>query len=693
MPGAIFPIGLLLESTAKTGPLTKVDKELEALGARLRLTGRDMMRLGGTMSRFFGMLERQIGTVLKGSLMWEAGLEDISWALEDVGYVLGDLLAPVLDIAANLIESFADALERYPVLQYLSVIAIGLVIFGKFMGILLSTIGSLTLYIGTVLVARRANLGLWTTLKAVWIQFTRGDEALRSFIARQKGYGITGAELGKTLEGLTDKQKKMVAQLYGVDKALSDSFGKGQQKNVRTLSDRIKALRGGLKKTFFFGLKLAFVFGMLGLSFLVLPAIMEDLQDLFEVITDALAPFIDTIREIIWWISDWIEENPELFRTLLLAAVAMGGVLVLLSKLGILGKIGGKVAEKLGLGITKVTDATVGASKGLWKEKLATAAVVAALALLMVTITQFFATLLGMGVGLWEAIAALVAVGAALIGFVLGLSLAMRVLGNLGPTLFKGVAALLILTAAVWLLTFALGQFLQVVLSLPGGIGALWQVVAVLLVFIGVLALISAVLGMLGPLALIGATSLLILGAAITLVGLGFLLFGEGLQLVASGLTQLAAVAPSLFVLGGALVGVAAGLGLLAVSAALAIVPVTLLAGALFILSASIVALAGAFALLHGLGLGGVAEAMGTALVATIVPKLQEGGLIAREGIAYLHTGEEVLPAAAVRRKKETPAPPPVTININAPIGSREIAESFAKEIERILDRQFKRSR
>jgi len=652
-----------------------------------------MMRLGGTMSRFFGMLERQIGTVLKGSLMWEAGLEDISWALEDVGYVLGDLLAPVLDIVANAIESFADHLERYPILQYLAVISLGLIIFGKFVGMILSTIGSLTLYIGTVLVARRANLGLWTTLRAVWIQFMKGDEALRRFIASQKGYGVTGAELQEVMEGLTGKQKKLVAQLYGVNEALYESFGKPQQRSVKTLADRIKGLKAGLKKTFFFGLKLAFVFGMLGLSFLVLPAIMEDLWDLFEVITDALAPFIDTIREIIWWIGDWIAENPELFRTLLLAAVAMGGVLILLSKLGVVGKIGGKVAEKLGFGINKVTEASVGASKGLWKEKLATAAVVAALALLMVTITQFFATLLGMGVGLWEAIAALVAVGAALIGFVLGLSLAMKVLGNLGPTLFKGVAALLILVGAVWLLTFALGQFLQIVLSLPGGIGALLVVSATLLVFIGVLALITKILGTLGPLSLMGAAALLILGAAVLLVGLGFKLFGEGLQLIASGLTQLAAVAPSLFVLGSALVGVAAGLGLLAVSAALAIIPVTLLAGALFVLSASIVALAGAFALLHGLGLGGVAEAMGTALVATIVPKLQEGGIIAREGIAYLHAGEEVVPATVTRKKKEEEAPPVVNININAPVGSREIAESFAREIERILDRQFKRSR
>jgi len=693
MPGAIFPIGLLLETTAKTGPLTQTDKALEALGARLRLTGRDMMRLGGTMQRFFGMLTRNIGTVLRGSLMWEAGLEDIQWALEDVGYLLGDVLAPVLDVVANLIESFADALETSPLVRYLTLISIGLILFGRIMGSILSTVGALTLYIGTVLVARKANLGLWTTLKAVWIQFTRGDAALRAFIAQQKGLGATGEEMRRMFAGLTAEQRKMVAKLYGVNSALYESFGEPQQRNVRNLTGRVRHLVGGFKKAFFIGLKLAFVFGMLGLSFLVLPAIMEDLQDLFEAITDALSPFIEMIQGVIWWLTDWIEENPELARGLFIAIAAMGGVLLVLSKLGVVGKVGTKVAEKLGLGINKVTDATVGASKGLWKEKLATAAVVASLALLMTAITHFFVTLLGMGVGLWEAIGALVAVGAALIGFVLGLSLAMRVLGNLGPTLFKGVAALLILTGAIWILTFALGEFLKVVLALPGGVGALWAVMGALLAFIGVVSLIVVVLGALGPVAFIGAAALLALGAAIALIGAGTLLFGAGLQLIASALTQLAAVSPALFILGGALVGVAAGLGLLAVSSALAIVPVTLLAGALLVLSASIVALAGAFALLKGMGLGGVAEAMGTALVATIVPRLQEGGIIARGGIAYLHSGEEVVPATVTRRKKEETVPPTVNININAPIGSREIAESFAKEIERILDRQFKRSR
>ena len=76
-----------------------------------------------------------------------------------------------------------------------------------------------------------------------------------------------------------------------------------------------------------------------------------------------------------------------------------------------------------------------------------------------------------------------------------------------------------------------------------------------------------------------------------------------------------------------------------------------------------------------------------------ILTQLQEGGIIAREGIAYLHAGEEVVPATVTRKKKEEVAPPVVNININAPVGSREIAESFAREIERILDRQFKRSR
>jgi len=95
--------------------------------------------------------------------------------------------------------------------------------------------------------------------------------------------------------------------------------------------------------------------------------------------------------------------------------------------------------------------------------------------------------------------------------------------------------------------------------------------------------------------------------------------------------------------------------------------------------------------------LAGISAAVGGVLAAqatmeAAIPHLQGGGIIARGGLAVLHTGEEVTPALITRRRREEEVPTTVNVYIQAPIGSKEIADYLVDEIEARIERHVRRS-
>jgi len=689
--GAVFPLTLLFTAEGNLGNLSKMDKELDQLGMRLRLTGRDLMRMGGNLSKMFGGYLGKINDVMKGSLSWEAGLEDITWALEDVGYVLGETLAPILDIVVGLIESFADALSSSPLLQGIVILTIITLIIGYLIAQLMTITGTMNLYIGTVLIASRAHLGFGAGLKILATGMIFGQEASRNLIAQLRLQKSAETALTTSTSGLSSAQQWLAGDLADTGKSFGKGTGKKQKKGIAgigTATEKTERSLGGMAKT-----AVGIGIGILStaFSFMVLARMMEPIQDLFDAINDALEPFYDMLEGVIYGLIDWIEENPDLARGLILALVAVIPLIYAMQQLGVFSSIAGTITKALGGTMDKVTGPMTNASKATWQNTLAQAALVAAVALLIFSFTFFFSTLLGMGVNIWEAVGALAALIGLVLGFIVGLALVSKLMSGASTNMLIGVIAIILLVGAVILLTYAFTYFVGVMSQIPNGIAILWNLVgAIIGVFVTLAALALIMAAIAGP-ALIGAVVLLVLGAAVLLVGAGFFLMGAGIAMASEGLSKLLANVPGMFMLIPALFGIAAGFGLLALTALAAIIPFVLLAASLLALSFAIIALAAAFSMLTAIGLGNVATGMGQAIVGQMVPHLAAGGLVREGGMAVLHSGEEVQPAS-VTKKKDRGQSTPVIIQINAPIGSREIAESFAKDIEKIMDRKSKRS-
>lgn len=652
----IFPISLLFGVKSDLGPLSKVDKELDQIGMRMRLAGRDMMRLGGALDQFFSTIISKIGGVLKGSMMWEAGLEDINWALEDVGSVLGDTLVPILDLLAGLIESFAMALEASPLLQWIIIIGILGVIIGKVMAMLLSFTGAINLFFGTLITAHKGSLNFLQSIKALVIAFKEGKPASDEYIKSVANLGKTAKKSGKgAASGFLDWIKAM-----GGAKGLLKTLAKGA------------LMLGGAAL-------------LSALAFAAFQNLSDPLMELFTAIGDALAPITDFFGEIIEFVADAIDKCPLLAAAFILAAIGIGFGLMILQK-G-LAKVAAVAVDKLSGGLDKATKPMKEVGAGAWKNTLANAALVASIALLVFALGNFFSVMMGMGVGVWEAVAALGAVLLVIIAFIVGLAFCAKMLSKMGPDIWMGIAAVAALVLIVVLLTWAMTELMKPLMLMPGGIANLYLLGGAMIMLMASFAAIAIVLGTFGAVALIGAVIMVILAGAALMLGAAFLLAGTGIQMASQGIMLLVGNAGGILALVAPVFLLATGILLLGMAGLVAFPALVLLAAGILILAAALMALIIPLGIMRALGgEGAVVEAL------RHIPFLEEGGIITRGGVAVVHPGEEVTPAAAVKKRKEEPAPP-LTININAPIGSREIALAFADEIEKIMDRRYKRSR
>ena len=641
MAALSFPISLLCTVKGELGPLSKVDEQLEGLSMRLRLTGRDMMRIGAALDRFFATFTSGIGKVMMGSMDWMAGLEDIQWALEDVGAVIGDTFAPFLELVADLLENLAEFLEANPWAVYAIGIILIIAVLGRLIAKITQTVGMLNIWFGVLMRVKAAHMGLGASLKGFLHYMKGGSSELNRYIVsttkategqqvllKEIGGPPPSLGIGKALAGIKGGISGSVGKLKGfltgtkkttkgtVDfsESLVDSTGNLKDWGISSEKGGKKAKKLG-KDTKGAISPLGALGGMLGIFGLFIGLIMaaEPIMELFQDIMDAISPaldaIVDAIEPVISAIADWIEENPAMAAGIIAAIAA---IFILLS-------VGDTLMSFIGglLAIFKTGTAV-------------------ALPLLKTQILQIA-----------EAI------------FILAGAVSMLVIS---------------LGAAIFLMT-ATGR------TLPEIITLLWNLVGAVLilgtVFITMAALVAVggiTLAALSPVLLPIALLLLAIGAAAFLVGAGFALAGIGINLAAAGILNLVGYIPQLLVLLPLVLGLAGGFLALGIAAGIAIIPLFGLSLAFVALAASIMLIAGALKFLQAIGLGGVAEAIGRGIAVSLVPKLEVGGTIIRGGLAEVHAGEEIRPAAAVR-KREVAGPSTVNVNFYGPVTSRDFVD------------------
>ncbi|RLI82004.1 MAG: hypothetical protein DRP01_10365 [Archaeoglobales archaeon] len=689
---AALPIETVVRVHLKGEAFEVLERDLDRLGMRLRLTGRDYMRIGGVISRFFTRVSGQINRLLRLSLDWQVLTEDITWAFEDIADIIGAVLAPCFEWIAEWLEIVADWLERTPWAAYVLGIIMVLAVVGRLIGSFRVFKGLLNLLAGAFLTSKNYALGF--------------GQALKFVVMRELGW--SEKSIAKLIQW-----NKVRAKWVGAakkQKAITQTLEKSERRRLTTLKNTLKTMG----KFALIGLGLAGIGSFLFANWV-------ELQDLFESIGGVILALFEPLGPYLEMLAEWIEENPELAKTLLAVFIALGVGLIALSKFGGLAKLVSGLTGKLGGVFGKVLGPTKEFSKQQLTSVLAMAALVGAIAALIFSLAQFVQVCTSAGLNIWEVIGALALLFTTVLGFIAGLALVSRLFAQFSSMTWQGVAAILALMLGVSLLITVFGQFVSLIDNLRGGLGVLWNCIAALSVLIGVLTVFVVILGSLGPVGLIGAGVLLMLSGALYIFGAALQLIASALQVLFGLFTQffsyLAAnigtiltLAPALFLLAAAFLAagmsgflamaglLAASIGIVAISGAL-----TVLGGSLFVLAGSIQALASALAAIPDWArgivtpfLGGLFRIAGGILggIAMVlpVPHLQEGGIVTRGGLAVLHTGEEVTPALITpRRRAEEEVPTSITININGPVGSREIAEYLTEEIERIIERHVRR--
>jgi len=749
-----LPIDVLIKMRAETPGLSTLESAIDRFGMRLRLTGRDLMRLGGVTERFFDNLNRRIVGFLRLGEVFSGAWEDVQLAIGDVADAIAIGMEPLLEILVDWLERLADFLETQPWIGLATAIALVSFAVGKLIGKLLVFKGYMSLTVGALITAKKSGLSFTQVLEYLVIRLKEGEEAAKAYLASIKG---AGGPLGILIEnkkrmlnqiateieklranraslirmrneyartGLTTKEAQ--AAYAEINKMMDQNYKMLVRQRLKyvMVSDEIKRLERrqkksltGLKKETSLRERLTrgirksskglLKFGAITSGIVTLGLLFflnwEPLLDLFqtigELVEDALTPFGD----FIYYIIDLIEEHPDLAKLFLMLIMGAAGAFLIFKKLGIVTKIVSGLTSKFGGILGKVSSPMTGVKKNTLKTVLAISALIASLALLFYTLTQFFLALSKMGLGAGEILGVFGAILTGILGFVAGLGLVLRVFGSVSPTLMKGILAFSLMIGVISLLVVTITNLISVIGELEGGLGVLWNVVGAMIALTGAMMGIAFVAGMLAPILAPGIGILLGLGLAANLFAIALNLvalaastlsnvFVTLLEYLKANYTALLPLVPLLFGLAGGLTaagvaGLASFLGLSA--AALGIGAVTLaltaFAGSIGLLAASLSALAAALAaipdwardLVGGI-LGGISGIIGGVAGIFKIPSLQRGGYITRAGIAYLHAGETVVPAGYTSSRSETINY--ITINISGEgLTPHEIAEEVSK--------------
>ena len=580
------PVDIVARLRTELGGLDTLDDALYRMGMRMRLTGRDLMRLGGVADRFF---KRQLSNVLKYlsfSELWTASFEDIRLAIGDIADEVAAVLDPWLTTIADWLEVLADWLSENPWVVYaggvLVLITAVMMLLAKFA----TFVGFLNLWVGGIITAHRAALGFSEALTYLIIKLRDGEEAANKYLASLKNlkgpYDIlidqakrriahlknentlldleesSLRETAKALAAKKDKSKEEIIQADLVDKKLAnlttrrvrnkieigllekriEALNEARVKETKTTKKNLK-LKDKVWTSTKKGAKTFLKFSAIGAGLLTLGwglfLSWEPLTDLFADIGDLLTDLLSPLADVIYAIDDWITENPEAAKTLLGIILAVLGGIAILSRFGkltgLVSTLTGKFASVLG----KIPGPQKRMSSSTFKATLAIAALISSLALLFYTLTGFFTALSKMGMGTGEMLGFFTAILGALLGFLAGLGLVARGFGTFAGAAWKGILALTALMGSISLLIFVLTSLISTIGSLEGGLAILWNVVGAIIALTGAMIGLGVLAGALTPILAPGVAILLGLGFAATL-------FAGALNLVALAASTLSNV-------------------------------------------------------------------------------------------------------------------------------------------------------
>lgn len=733
-----------------------VQRAMMKLGYNLRLTGRDLMRMGGSLrnlSKFFMGFSKN---VFSSSDIVQDALGDVQYALLDVAEASG-----FLDTIVNALEWLADTIEAMPILgQVLAIsFAIGLVV--MLLSKIFMLVGFMRLLVGAWLSARTAGLGFGGSLKFI-------------FKALTGQLGAWKKEL--EIEALAEAQSKATTEQKKKEAKATEKSAKAKKKETTQAKKSKRGLMGILTA----GVMAIGVFAGMALAMGAMGPIMEATAPIWEALGEVFEWFGDLLEEtgIIDWIADFIRNNKELVISLLLAFAALP---LIISGIKVLGPLIGKLTDKLG-GLTKffggtsdaVTDTGGALDKtggGFNKTLLLIAAILPSLVLLVHAFIDFLKVVKETGISLDELFGILEILVLNLGEVVAIVTAASKFLGQFQEIGWSNIIVLGELLASLILLVYAFADFVRVagesgftaselaglitalsqnLNSIIAVIGAVtyflgtmkdigWEAVAMVIAlglmtiglvtaftrflevaastgfqvgeivtildrltiavigFIAAISIAVIVMAALVPAAVAAAPIVAILlgiGAAAFLIGAGFLLAGLGVKFAAEGIALLIGYVPQVLALGPALFGVAAGMFAVGSAGLVAAGGIAAFAGSLFLLSAALTALMVPLGIVRALG--------GPGAVLTVIekiPMLEKGGIVTAPGLAYLHPNEAVTPAkVAPGRKGYQPKEPPLTVSVDV-TGVSSIEEIVQRSVEasvaqisEIQERKYRRS-
>ena len=727
--------------------LEDLQNAMTKLGYNLRLAGRDMMRMGGTLQRFGQTLMGPVQQIIAGSDIMQDAFGDVGMALEDIFEATG-----ILDTLAEVLEWVSEVLEANPWLAW--VIAIGAIvgIVILLLGKLMTAGGFVKLLIGAVLSAKDAHLTWGETIMWVTKALAGQNEELRkqltldAAIAYAKGQGVEVQEKDA-------RQKKLAAEAS---------------------ADQNKENKKGAKSGKMFlgtALGLATAIGGIALMFFLLQPLMEAISPIMEAVGEAFEDVFDNLEAtgVIDTIVEWIKGNKELVVGLLIAIAALPLLISGVKALsGLLGKFSGGPAKQMVDVMQDTGDAAGKGSGGMYKTILAVAALIPMVIALVYAFKDFVVAMKEAGVSSTDV---LTIIGALVInlGAIMGvLTLVIKLFDGIKSVSWSVIGAFMALVPMVILLIGTMAGFLEVasatrftaadiaivLLALSGSASLLIGVIGAVTFFLSrlnnvnmqalayIITLTGAVIAMIGAFgwflmvadstgfevseiisimdkltvamlsfivilagavlviaALAPAASIawpvvglvLALGAAALMMGAGFFLVGLGVQAACAGIAQLAQnfmqvliLVPVLFALVGAISALAIAMIGLSVAGFIGLAGLTAFSVGIGLLALALSMLLIPLSAIAALGGAGAVEA-----AINKIPALQGGGVITAPGLAMVHPDETVVPAKAKPLGAGVggyqPKEPPMTVTVDV-TGAKSMEDIIQRAVEASVD-------
>lgn len=724
--------------------LNPVDKAITKLGYNLRLGGRDLMRMSGSLKAAGTWMMSFATAVFKASDIFQDAMQDVLYSLEDVLESSG-----FLDMVVDALEWLAETIENIPFIG----LAMGaMFIAGIFVLLAAKTMmiaGFMRLLVGSVLSAKTSGLGLVETFKLLINVMLGYGKEQRDKIARDTQELVLSKQLTKQMT---------------LESSARGGATQAKKKDAGVAKKQKKSLFGAIGGV----VKLVAAFAVFGLLMYAIGPLFEALSPIFEALGDAFESVFDALEEtgVIEWIAEFIRNNKELVVALLVA-LAMLPLLVTGIKAfgGVLGSISSRIkgVSKVTEGMTSVQDKSSG---GMWKTILAVSALLVALVPVIFALKDFIGVAAASGYTITE-VGAIIALLVANLGAILAIIVVVvKVLDGLKSMSWQVFAAFLAMIPVVLSLIGAFGWFLKIasetgftaggiagiLVALAGSVSLLMVVIAgatrflaglnsvnlqaiayvvtlagvmIGLIFAfthflevasrtgfrvdeintllagltaGVIALVAALVVAVFVLASLSVTAamampvvalLLGIGAAALMVGTGFLLAGIGAKMASDAILQLGgnlasviATLPVVLALSGAIGILALALSAAGAAGFLGMTGLLTFAAGIFALTAALMAMVVPLGIIRAFGGEGAVMA-----AITKIPSLGEGGLITAPGLAMVHAEETVLPAATTAalgkggRGRYIPKEPPLTVTVDVS-GVSSIEEIIERAVE-----------